>query len=149
MKSRRNIVDIFLRNRSALRRNKRLLFPSPAELRFIELFGGKVWRSQHIFSRSTKFPMAVIYKKPNFFKSENLKREVRIGKYYVDFGVRTPYYKRAIEIDGQPYHMDVVAEQDRDIYTYARGWKTLRIRAYRLYNDSSKVQDEVIRFLTK
>jgi very-short-patch-repair endonuclease len=43
--------------------------------------------------------------------------------------------------------MDVVAQFDRDIYLYERGWKVLHIPAIWLWNNPNKVQQQVLGFL--
>ncbi len=149
MKRRRSAIDKFKRFRSNTRRTLRLLFPSPAELQFIRIMGGRFITIKFIKRYQTKFPLAIVYKQPRMFKAELVKREVRCGRYFIDFAVSTPYSKKGIEIDGSAYHMDVVAEFDRDSYMYQRGWKLMRIRAPRVWNDSKRVQNEVMKFLIK
>ena len=140
----RTIADVYKRNLSNYRRLTRLLFPSPAELRFIELFGGKMWTLKYLKSIKTGFPLTFIYKKPKLFKAEKVKREVRAGSKYIDFANDIG---RGIEIQGYEYHRDVVKEFERELFLYQRGWKILYIEASSLYGDSADVQRRVLRFL--
>jgi len=78
------------------------------------------------------------------FRDERFKREVRVGKYYLDFGNDIFW---GIEVDGEKWHMDVIAEFERESYIYQRGWRILRIKAIRLWNDPARVQREVLQFL--
>lgn len=140
----RNLVDVYKRMRSKYRRLVRLLFPSPAELKLITIMGGRVLKFKRFQMHG--FPLAIVYRQPTLFRAEHVKREVRCGRYYTDFANDVGW---AIEVDGSVYHMDEVAEYEREIYMYGRGWRLLRIRAPRLWNDKAGVQRDVISFLTK
>lgn len=144
MGKRIGIKGRYYRLRGRIGRTKRLLFISPAEVRLIELMGGKVCTLA--FTRLTvhDFPLAIVMRNPKVFKNEHVKRELRIGKYYVDFGNDVG---RAIEVDGQEYHMDILADLQRDSYLIERGWRVKHIQAYRLWRDADKVQREVLDFL--
>jgi hypothetical protein len=99
--------------RGRYRRARRLVFISPAEARFIELMGGKVLVWRRIRDKHTGFPMAYYWNLGKRLKAEGFRREVRYGLYFVDFANDL---NRIIEIDGNEYHMDVVADMDREIY---------------------------------
>jgi very-short-patch-repair endonuclease len=121
-----------------------MLFPSPAELKLIEIMGGKVFRISWLKHPKTKHKFALVISIGKPLKTEKFKREVRIGKYFVDFGNDVCW---AIEVDGKNFHRDVVAEFDRDSYIYSRGWRMWHIDAARLWNQPDIVQREVLRFL--
>jgi very-short-patch-repair endonuclease len=123
-----------------------MIFPSPIELEFIELMGGKVVRFTKLRDPRTKFPAAWIVSLGPMMKAQNVHREVRYGKYFVDF---SNDLHRIIEIDGSAYHMDVVADMDREIYIKARqpGMRMMRIKTYELRNNKHSVQSRVIDFL--
>lgn len=150
MKNRRTIADRYYRIRSNYYRLKRLLFPSPAEVRFIELMGGKVLKFTRLKS-SNGFSMVVVFRRSKILKQAKIKREVRYGKYYVDFANDLNWI---IEVDGSPYHMDVVADMDREIYINELlhrnpfGMRLLRIKAPRLWNDKDRLQRDVLKFLS-
>jgi very-short-patch-repair endonuclease len=133
----------YYRTRSQYWRTKRLLFPSPAELKFITLMGGKVWRVNKLCWPGG-YPFAIVLSKGKFLREEKVRREVRVGKYFLDFGNDLMY---GLEIDGHHWHLDVVAEFDRDIYLYNYGWKVLHIPAIWLWNSPNKVQRKVLNFL--
>lgn len=147
-----NLYHKYLKWRGRYRRIRRLLFISPAEARFIELMGGKVVRIQRIRDKHTGFPIAIYWNLGTRLKAEGFKREVRYGKYHVDFANDL---NRIIEIDGDPYHMDVVADMDRDIYIKQLCWKwnrsrearIMRVPAHRLGLDKQKLQDDVLKFI--
>lgn len=82
-----------------------------------------------------------------WLNEEKFKREVRYGKYWVDFANDL---NRVIEIDGRQWHMDVVADFDRDIYLREKphNCQIMRVKAVRLWNDKDRVQREVLKFLT-
>lgn len=123
---------------------QRMLFPSAAELRFIEIMGGRAYTVNAIKHWRTKRPLAIILSLGIILERDYFKREVRVGKYWVDFG---NFIRWAIEIDGAAYHRDVVREFERDSYIYQRGWRTMHINAVRLWSDPAKVQADVLRFL--
>lgn len=155
MSSHLTIADRYYRARSNYRRVKRLLFPSPAELRFIELMGGRVYRLSWLRDPATRFPAAIVWSRGKILRHAKMKREVRYGRYYVDFANDIHW---VIEIDGSPYHQDVVEEFDREVYVrdfirkVTRGsqdLRLLRIRAPRIWNDRNGLQNEIISFLNK
>lgn len=139
-----------LRMQSIYRRQLRIIFPSPAEIRFAELMGAKYAQVLLFRDRRTKFPMAIRIKRGKLFKQERVKREVSIGPYWVDFANDL---NRIIEIDGDPYHMDVVADMDREIHITdicsrkKMDARFMRIKAHELYRDPDLVQRKVLKFL--
>lgn len=137
----------FYRTRSRYWRDNRMLFPSPAEVEFIKIMGGKTLTLGWLKSPKTGFPLTFILTMGASLKAENVKREVRVGKYWLDFGSVTPYYNKGIEVDGAPYHTDIVIQQERDDYFRERGWQVLHIPARHIYNNPDKVQDQVLKFL--
>jgi very-short-patch-repair endonuclease len=83
-----------------------------------------------------------------------MKREVRYGKYYVDFANDLNWI---IEVDGTYYHQDVVADQEREIRIREMvrvrsrnrlDTRILRIPAYRLRNAPAAVHADVMKFLS-
>lgn len=126
--------------------HSRLLFPSPAEIRFIELLGGKVLTFDRFRHHKTDFPFAIVVSLGRLLRSENMKREVRVGGMYIDFGNDLNW---GIEVDGRAYHKDIVVQQERDEYFENWGWRVLHIDATDLYRQPDKVQQQVMEFLTK
>jgi very-short-patch-repair endonuclease len=125
---------------------------SPAEARFVQLMGGTVKTTTRIKARDTGFPLTYYWNLGRRLKAEGFRREVRYGPYFVDFANDL---NRIIEIDGSQYHMDVVADMDREIYIRELCYKwhpnrearILRVPAYRLGLDSRRVQDDVLKFI--
>lgn len=139
----------YRKTRSAWRRFVRLHFASPAELRFVELFGGRVWRVGWLRNPRTGFCF-VYYNIGPFLKREFIEREVRVGPgVFVDFGAKTRYYKKAIEILGWQWHQDVLAEQSRHDYLTSMGWEVIYIEARQLWRDPESVKRKVSHFLSK
>lgn len=89
-------------------------------------------------------PFAVVLSKGKFLRNEKIKREVRVGRYYLDFG-NDLYY--GLEIDGAAYHTDVVAAFERDSYIYQRGWRVMHIPALWVWTNPNKVQRMTMGFL--
>jgi very-short-patch-repair endonuclease len=139
-----------LRWQNVYRRNKRLVFPSPAEMRLVELMGGRVLRLKFLRDRRTHFPLALVIRQPKLFKRERVRREVGYGSYWVDFANDL---NRIIEVDGSAYHMDVVADFDREVAIkeicrrHKYDARFLRIRGDELYRDPNVVQRKVLEFL--
>lgn len=146
MHKRNAIVVQFYRTRSAYYRIIRLLFPSRAEVRFIQLMGGKVTQIGFVRPFKNRDPLTIVWTLGHWLRGEKFKREVRIGKYYVDFANDIG---RVIEVDGAQWHMDVLADMDREIYIRARfqDCRIHRIKAYHVFNNSGKVQVEALQFI--
>lgn len=140
------IQSKYYATRSNYWRLKRLLFPSPAELRFINIMGGKFITIPFIKGGDQRYPFVIVISLGKLLKSENYSREVRVGKFYIDFANDIG---RGIEIDGRQYHLDVVYEFERDSYIYQRGWRLMRIPAGSLWREPDKVQRDVMLFLTR
>lgn len=144
-----NLIHRFFIVRSQFWRANRLVFISPAEIRFIEIMGGKVITFDWVKHHRTNFALGIVITLGKILKREHIEREVRIGKYYVDFGVANKYYKRAIEIDGRNFHRDIVKEQERDDYCAGFGWSILHIQATDLWQQPDIIQRQVLKFLSK
>lgn len=144
----RRSVRFYYRARSWYWVHKRLLFPSPAELRFIEIMGGKVYTNERIRHPQSGFPFAVVLSLGTILKREKICREVRAGKCRIDFGCTNKYYKKGIEIDGRNFHQDIIKELERDEYVKQFGWQLLHIQAAELWRNPAKVQRRVIAYLT-
>ena len=126
---------------------RRLFFMSPAEARFIELLGGHVIRIKRIKHPRNGFPLTIYWRMGKILGNEKFKREVRIGKYFVDFCNDLGWI---VEIDGRDYHMDVVADLEREGYIIERGFEHwLRIPAHRLWRDPAQVQRDTLKFFVQ
>lgn len=139
-----------LRWQNVWRRYKRYLFPSPAEMRLIELMGGRVVHVKFLHDPRTGFPLAIVLNRGHLFRREKIRREVGYGRYWVDFANDI---NRIIEVDGDAYHMDVVADMDREIAikelcrTRKMDARFLRIKPADMYRDPNLVQQKVLAFL--
>jgi very-short-patch-repair endonuclease len=137
----------------------RLLFPSAAEARFIEIMGGHMITFGFIKHPETKQPFRIILSIGRALKREHFGREIKAGKYWLDFGNDIFW---CIEIDGKKYHRDIVREQERDEYLSEfchkrcrkpcykhsnQGWRVKHIPALRLWLEPAIVQREVLNFL--
>lgn len=124
-----------------------MLFPSPAEVDFIRIMGGKVITVNWLKHYKTGFPLVVVISLGKLLRRNLVAREVRVGKCWVDFGSVTPYYKKGIEIDGEQYHKDIVKQMERDEYFANYGWRVLHIKAVQVRNEPDTVQRKVLEFL--
>lgn len=139
-----NLISKYYRYRSRYWRWQRIFFPSPAELRLIEIMGGRYFRIKWLRLYKTGFSFAIVYSLGKYLGDEKFMREVRCGRYFIDFGNDI---RMGIEVDGKKWHRDVVAEFERDSYFYQNGWRVKRIQAVRLWNEPSRVQAELLNFL--
>ena len=137
----------FIRSRMQWRKRKRLFFPSPAEVEFIRIFGGKYITVGRVRDPRTGFPLTIITSLGSILRRELIKREVRVGRYFVDFGTLTRYYKKGIEVDGRNFHQDIVKEQTRDDYFRQFGWQLFHIQAASVFREPQIVQRKVLEFL--
>lgn len=123
--------------RARARRLERLLFASPAEVQFIRIMGGKVFTCGCVKSTKTRFPLTLVLSMGPVLRAENVRREVRVGRYFLDFANEI---RRAIEIDGAAYHTDILVEQQRDEYLGSYGWLVLHISAQHVFTNPIKVR---------
>jgi very-short-patch-repair endonuclease len=143
-----SVASWLVRARAYYWRLKRLWSPSPAEVRFIQLVGGRVLRVPYI--RLGERECTLIINRGKILRRAKMRREVRYGKYFVDFANDLNWI---IEVDHRAYHMDVIADAERDQYIqnllewrgqYAR---ILRIDATRLTRNPKLVLQQVQKFL--
>lgn len=146
MKRLRRIHSAFVRRRSAWRRRRRIVFPSPAELALVRLMGGRAITFPLLRDPRTHFPIALYVGLGRFLKSEGVAREVRVGSKYVDFGNDI---HRAIEVMSDEWHKDIVAEQDRLEYLETYGWQILYVWASDIRDRPALTRERVTLFLTK
>jgi len=130
-------------------RNARMFFPSPAEVHFVRLFGGKAFTIDFIKHPKTRFPLTIIYSRGKFLKRNFMQREVRVGAMYIDFAFVDPYSKKGIEVDGSEYHKDYVKDRERDLYLNARGWIVMHISPADMYRQPGTIQRKVLQFLAR
>lgn len=142
----KNIVYRYYNIRSQIWRQNRMFFMSPAEIRFLHIMGGKVVTFEAIKHARTHFPLAYVVTMGRSLRRENFAREVRVGRYFIDFGNDI---KRGIEIDGRNFHMDIVKEIERDEYVAKYGWSLLHIQAVDLWQQPDNVQRRVLSFIHK
>lgn len=144
MSKTQKLVTMFYRTRSSYYRWNRLLFPSAAELRLIEIMGGKYKVFPRIKHWQTKRPFVITFSLGKILQDEKFNREVRVGKIWIDFGNDVGM---GIEVDGAEFHRDVVREFEREIYLGTRGWRIVHIPAIKLWNNPLAVQQQILSFI--
>jgi len=97
-----------------------------------------------IKNKRTGFPLTFVTSLGPWFGRENMRREVRIGRYWTDFANDLC---RAIEVDGEQWHRDIVKEQVRDDYIERMGYRILHIKAGDILDEPDMVRARVIKFL--
>lgn len=113
-------------------------------MQLITLMGGKVLTTNLVRHKRTGFPLTLVVDLGSWFGKEQMRREVRIGRYWTDFGNDLC---RAIEVDGDQFHKDIVKEQQRDDYIERMGWRILHINAGDIFTNPDMVQRRIIAFL--
>jgi very-short-patch-repair endonuclease len=127
------------------RRTNRVLFPSPAEVKFVRIMKGHVLTIPFIKSKRTGFCLTIVWR-GRILKRELVHREVPAGPFFIDYAVVTPFYKRGIELHGFSAHIDIVADQERDEYLKAHGWQMRYVTAKHL-REPKRVFAETLKFL--
>lgn len=140
------LIYRYKKTRAKFRRARRLLFASPAEMKFVEIMGGHVVRLPLQDFRS-HFPLVWVWWWPRIFRKYNVRRELQVGRYYVDFGSIKNHRKKAIEIDSAYYHQNIVAEQERDDYLHEHGFLIMHVRVIHIYRQPKDVKKKVVQFL--
>lgn len=116
----------------------------------MRLMGAKLFTLGWLKSTPQGFPLTLVLSRGKILRRAKIKREVRIGRCWTDFA-NDLYW--CIEIDGSPWHQDVVADFDREVYMKEyllrqhKDMRILRIPAPRLWHDSAGVQRDVLKFL--
>ena len=98
-------------------------------------------RRQHKSSYAEEFIERVI---ANEFTDKNYLRELKFGKYWLDFA--WPHLKKCIEVDGQQhYYYPDYQERDKrkDAFIRENGWEVLRIK----FSDMFKATKEYIKIM--
>lgn len=106
--------------------------------------GGEVVVFKNLKHWRTKFPLAWVVDLGPWLRSEYIKREVRCGWYFIDFGNDI---LRGIEIDGAAFHQNKAREIERDEYLESCGWLVFHIKASRLWRDPDVVSNQTRLFL--
>ncbi|HVA10607.1 MAG TPA: hypothetical protein VNG32_00375 [Candidatus Dormibacteraeota bacterium] len=134
------------KKRASWRRLRRLLFASPAEVQLIRIMGGKVITADIFRDHHTNFPITLVLSMGPVFKTELVKREVRAGAMWIDFGNDI---KRGIEVDSATFHGDVTRQYERDEYCAQYGWQLLHVPVADIYHTPNIVHDRILKFLSK
>ena len=142
----KKLVTKFYRTRSSYYRWNRLLFPSAAEVRFVHIMGGRYFQIWWLKHPKTKRPFTIVYSLGRVLRDERFKREVRVGRFFVDLGNDC---QMAVEIDGARWHRDIIKEMKRDEYLAGYGWRVLHLPAVKLWNDPAYVQRTILKFVYK
>lgn len=116
-------------------------------MQLLRIMGGKTIVIDLFRRPRTGFPLTIVLSMGKVFKDEMVQREVRVGAYYADYAVSTPYYRKAIECDGERWHSDVVKEQQRDEYLARYGFSVLHLTADDLFHHPNEVHKRVLKYL--
>ncbi len=100
---------------------RRIIFPSPAEVRFAALMGAKTYTFKKIrdpVPYSHHYPLSIIVP-AGWYKDNFIEREINVAGYFLDFGNRRQ--RLAVEINGAQ-HDDIVKDQTRKEHLAKRHW---------------------------
>lgn len=112
----------------------------------MRLMGAKIITVDKLKGPGLHFPIAIVISRGKLLRQHKIQREVRCGKHYVDFANDIGW---ALEVDGKQYHLDVVADFDRDAYLLERGWRVLHVQAARIWNDPAGTKAIVLKYLSR
>lgn len=134
----RHITDNL--RRQAAKQYQRL-FPSPAELRIIEIMGGKVLRINRIISQRSGLPMAIILSRGGMLRREHFKRT---GDDLVLF---SNDLKWGLAIQGAAYERNIIEAFERDQTLKENGYRIQYLPVRWLVNRPDLVRDRINQFV--
>lgn len=146
MKSYKKLKTKLYRTRTTWRKRRQLMFPSPAEVEFIRIFGGTYITLTYIKDPDTGYPLTIVTSLGTILKRELIRREITVGRYFIDFGQITPWTRRGIKIEDQ---QDIVREQQLDDYVRGLNWQLFHLQAAAVFREPMRVQQRVLEWLAR
>ena len=120
---------------------KRRLYATPAEVRLVQILGGKTLTLHTIKDKETNLPLTIVLSRGKVLRREHFKRT---GDTLILF---SNDIKWALALEGREYQRDIVAAYERDQQLLSDGWRIKYIRAYDLFNNPDRVRQNVLQFL--
>lgn len=117
-------------------------YPRPAEVKLIQVLGGKTLTIPTIRSQQTGLPMTIVLSRGKILRREHFKRT---GDTLILF---SNDLKWALALQGREYERDVVAAYERDEELINSGWRIKYIRAYDLWHNPVELRKNLLQFLT-
>lgn len=146
MRSLKKLQAKIARARDAWSKRRQLMFPSPAEVEFIRIFGGRYITFSRVKDPDTGYPLTIVTNLGVVLKRELIRREIRVGRYFIDFGQITPWDRRGIKIEDR---LDVVKYQELDDYVRGLDWSLFHLEAAAVFREPMRVQQRVLEWLAK
>lgn len=140
MSRRAKYYQFYDRIRDSIYARYERLFPSPIEVRLIEILGGSTFTIGTI--RRGDRQLTITLSRGKLLRSERFRRAVLDGK-----GVLANDVKWAIAIQGPEYERDVVAAYEHDELLKEQGWRVRYIPARDLWQSPTRVRSSVQQFL--
>lgn len=120
---------------------KSMLYATPAEVRLVQIMGGKTLTLHNIKDNKSGLPMTLILSKGKVLRREHFKRT---GDTLILF---SNDIKWCLALEGREYQRNVVAAMERDEWMRDNGWRVKYIRADWLWNKPDLVRQNVLQFL--
>lgn len=117
-------------------------FPSPVQVRLIEILGGTTITIGSIRHRNV--PMTLTLSRGRLLRSKRFRRAVLDGQ-----GVLANDVRWAVQIMGPEYERDVVAAFERDERLEAEGWHLAYVNMRDIWNNPAKVRKSLLPFFDR
>jgi hypothetical protein len=117
------------------------LFPTPVQVRLIEILGGTTFVIGGV--RRNNLPMTIVLSRGKLLRSRRFRRAVVDG-----MGCLASDIKYAIAVQGPEYERRVVEAFERDEKLEAMGWNLVYVRWQDVWQNPSKVRSDVLQFLS-
>ncbi len=117
------------------------LYATPAEVRLIQIMGGRTLTIHALRSAKSGLPVTLVLSRGKYLRREHFRRT---GDRLILF---SNDIKWALALQGREYERDVVAAYERDQKMQANGWRVKYIRADWLWNKPELVRQDVLQFL--
>lgn len=134
------VLAIYDNIRDALYARYERLFPTPVQVRLIEILGGTTFTIGRY--RHNNRPMTITLSRGSLLRSQKFRRGVLDG-----MGVLANDVKWAIAIQGSEYERDVVSAYERDERLAEAGWRVAYVQVRDLWNNPQNVRQNLLQFL--
>jgi very-short-patch-repair endonuclease len=132
-------VTLFDRLRDAIYARYERLFPTPVQVRLIEILGGTTFTIGAV--RRNNRPLTLTLSRGRLLRSRRFRRRVVDGT-----GALANDIKWAVMIQGPEYERDVLAVFERDEKLEAQGWRLAYVTARDIWNRPDKVRQNLLPF---
>jgi len=136
-----SFITIYDRIRDGVYARYERFFPTPVQVRLIEILGGTTITIGAV--RRNNMPMTITLSRGKLLRSRKFRRTVIDG-----MGCLASDLKWAIAIQGPEYERDVVAAYERDERLEAAGWRLAYVQVRDIWHNPAAVRKSLLPFLT-